>query len=43
VHVSTGTYGTLTFALISIIDSLGTLLENDTIPFDMISSAARIH
>jgi hypothetical protein len=41
--VSTGTYGTLTLAFISIIDSFGTLLEKLTIPFDIVSSAARIH
>jgi hypothetical protein len=30
-------------ALISMIDSLGTLLEKLTIPFEILSSAARIH
>lgn len=42
-QVSTGTFGTLTKAFISIIDSFGTLLENETIPFEIVSSAARMH
>jgi hypothetical protein len=43
VQVSTGTWGTLTIPFISIIDSLGTLLENETIPLDILSSAERMH